>query len=31
MSLFLMDEAINSVMDALVDKGIMDNTYLIFS
>lgn len=31
MSLYVMDLAINSIMDALTDKGIMDNTYVIFA
>lgn len=31
MSLYLMDSSINNLMDALYDKGVMDNTYFIFS
>jgi len=31
MALYIMDKAINNIMDALQDKGIYDNTYFIFS
>jgi arylsulfatase A-like enzyme len=31
MSLSILDSAVESIVDALTDKGIMDNTYVIFS
>jgi arylsulfatase A-like enzyme len=31
MALYILDEAVGDIVDALKTKGIMDNTYIIFS